>query len=1025
MPYPKRLIEVDLPIKRISVHARREKSIRHGHISTLHIWWARRPLAACRAVLCASLWPDPADPLCPKEFIEFAQNEMIKWSDNDHLQLLSKESVEHFIKVNHNKNIIEDKTFLRTLLLDFIADFANWDNSFNPEFLQTSRMLTQFAHETMGGQLGTKPLVVDPFAGGGSIPLEALRVGAESFASDLNPLPVLINKVQLEYIPKYGRKLADEVMKWGLWVKGQSEKELNKFYPSLNVPTENLYTPKITKVLKKASQHWSFTRIVKEIPIAYLWARTVKCEGPSCGSEIPLIRSSLLAKKGNKSIGIRVIPNLKAKRLDIEIIEGIKPNETFGTVQRGNAICKCCGYVTPVANVRKQLIEMDGGADSSRLLCVVTTLVSERKFNNKTNEFNETGRFYRLPANTDFEAIEKSKEKLNELLELNPDIVPNEILPLMSGVFNVPLYGINQWRKLFTKRQLLSLVTLVEITKEIKSPKLNDVIRTLMAFAIDRQVDYNSSICTWVQSGEFIGHTLAQGQSLPIKTDFAEVALLNSGSGNYEGAFNWIASVVENLSKQHLDSPGTSVQCSATEHILADDSSDLSFTDPPYYNAVPYSDLSDFFYVWLKRSLSDIEPQLLGNPNSPKEKEICEMAGWDSVRYKHKDSKWYENEMGLAMSELRRITKPSGISIVVFAHKSTSGWEAQLQAMLNAGWIFTASWPIDTEMATRLRAHGSAALASSVHLVCRPRENEDGSLIQNQIGDWRDVQQELPKRIHEWMPRLAAEGVAGADAIFACLGPALEIFSQYSSVEKPNGDVVSLREYLEKVWAAVSQEALNMVFTGGEAQGLEEDARLTAMWLWTLTAGVQDNAANDDEEDSDDEESSSGGKLTGGFTLEYDTARKIAQGLGANLEDLKTLVEVKGDKARLLPVIERTSKLFGTAGIQQQPVRRKKKAVQLLLSFEKVEPEEELKFEMPELNVEQSGKTVLDRLHQAMLLFSTGRSEALKRFLVEDGAGKDDRFWKLAQSLTSLYPKDTDERRWVEAVQTHKKSLGF
>ncbi len=1025
MPYPKRLIEVDLPIKRISVHARREKAIRHGHISTLHIWWARRPLAACRAVLCASLWPDPADENCPKEFIEFAKKEMIKWSDNDHLQLLSKESIEHFIKVNNDKNLVNNNTFLRQLLLDFIADFANWDSSFQPEYLFTSRAITDSAHTSLGGQLGTKPMVVDPFAGGGSIPLEALRVGADAFASDLNPIPILINKVQLEYIPKYGRKLADEVLKWGQWVKGEAEKELNQFYPSLKEPKQELYTPQINQSIKKGLLHWKFTRIVKETPIAYLWARTIKCEGPGCGSEVPLIRSTYLAKKGNRSIGLKAIPNKKEKRLDFEIIEGIKPNEVSGTVQRGNAICKCCGYVTPVANVRKQLIEKDGGADSARLLCIVTTLTCERKANSKLDTFDEVGRFYRLPTNLDFKAINNAVLKLDEKEEVNPDIVPNEVLPLMSGVFNVPLYGINQWKKLFTKRQLLSITTLLEKTKLIKSKELNSVIRTLMSFAIDRQVDYNSSICTWVQSGEFIGHTLAQGQSLPIKTDFVEVALLNSGSGNYEGAFNWIASVVENLSKQYLESPGTVVQCSASEHILPDDSSDVSFTDPPYYNAVPYSDLSDFFYVWLKRSLSDIEPMLLGDPNSPKDKEICEMAGWDSVRYSHKDSKWYENEMGLAMSELRRITKPSGICIVVFAHKSTSGWEAQLQAMLNAGWIFTASWPIDTEMATRLRAHGSAALASSVHLVCRPRENEDGSLIKNQIGDWRDVQEELPKRIHEWMPRLAEEGVAGADAIFACLGPALEIFSRYTKVVQAGSErEISLREYLEKVWAAVSQEALNMVFSGGDAQGLEEDARLTAMWLWTLTAGLNDNK-NEQEEDNDfDEETKGNTKLTGGFTLEYDTARKIAQGLGANLEDLKTLIEVKGDKARLLPVMERANKLFGATGMQQQPIKKKKKA-QLSLTFENAEPEEDLKFEMPELKMEQTGKTVLDRLHQAMLLFSTGRSEALKRFIVEDGAGKDDRFWKLAQSLTSLYPKDTDERRWVEAVQTFKKSLGF
>jgi hypothetical protein len=518
------------------------------------------------------------------------------------------------------------------------------------------------------------------------------------------------------------------------------------------------------------------------------------------------------------------------------------------------------------------------------------------------------------------------------------------------------------------------------------------------------------------------GNTFGR-QALPMVFDYCEANVFGEGTGDIVSELDWICKVLEHIIIIK-ESNSTVEKISASNHILPDDSCDYFFTDPPYYNAVPYSDLSDFFYVWLKKNLQNDLPDLFKETVAPKKDEICEMKGWDAIRYPEKDGQWFENKMTLAMNETRRYLKPSGLGIVVFAHKTTSGWEAQLQAMMEAGLIFTASWPIDTEMGSRLRAQGSAALASSVHLVCRPRENEDGSLIQNQIGDWRDVQQELPKRIHEWMPRLAAEGVAGADAIFACLGPALEIFSRYSCVEKPNGDVVTLREYLEKVWAAVSQEALNMVFTGGEAQGLEEDARLTAMWLWTLTAGASDTTASDDEEELDDEESSSSGNLTGGFTLEYDTARKIAQGLGANLEDLKTLVEVKGDKARLLPVMERTSKLFGSAGMQQQPIKKKKK-VQLSLSFENVEPEAETKFEMPELKVEQTGKTVLDRLHQAMLLFSTGRTEALKRFLVEDGAGKDDRFWKLAQSLTSLYPKDTDERRWVEAVQTYKKSLGF
>ncbi len=227
MDYPKRLIEVDLPIARISAHARREKSIRHGHISTLHIWWARRPLAACRAVICAALWPDPADPLCPDAFRETARTLMRTWAA-DQGKLQGAESFKRFLQGKQFPKLLDDNHRLRQALLDFIADFANWDNSTVPAYLETSRALTQAAHEALGGAPGTRPLVVDPFAGGGSIPLEALRVGADAFASDLNPIPVLLNKVVLEYIPKYGQRLADEVRKWGDWIKQRGRKRTGR-----------------------------------------------------------------------------------------------------------------------------------------------------------------------------------------------------------------------------------------------------------------------------------------------------------------------------------------------------------------------------------------------------------------------------------------------------------------------------------------------------------------------------------------------------------------------------------------------------------------------------------------------------------------------------------------------------------------------------------------------------------------------------------------------------------------------------
>jgi len=282
------------------------------------------------------------------------------------------------------------------------------------------------------------------------------------------------------------------------------------------------------------------------------------------------------------------------------------------------------------------------------------------------------------------------------------------------------------------------------------------------------------------------------------------------------------------------------------------------------------------------------------------------------------------------------------------------------------------------------------------------------------------------------MPRLAKEGVVGADAIFACLGPALEICSRYSRVEKASGERVELREYLEQVWAAVAREALSMIFEDADATGLEEDARLTAMWLWTLSTGANggngaSSAAADDEGDAagedDEEEGTSKAKPSAGFSLEFDAARKIAQGLGAHLEDLGRVVEIKGDQARLLSVAERTRHLFGKDQAQRAPARRAKKGQQLTL-FEELEAAEK-DAGWGDVGLPPAGESTLDRVHQAMVLFAAGRGEALKRFLVEEGVGRDTRFWKLAQSLSALYPAGTDEKRWVDGVLARKKGLGF
>lgn len=1025
MTYPKRLIEVDLPIKRISAHSRREKSIRHGHISTLHIWWARRPLAACRAVICAALWPDPADPLCPHDFIVKAREEMLGWTSHERQKLLSTESRPRFEAARQNPSHFEDLEELRHALLDFIADFANWDNSTVKEYLDTSRSLTQGAHEALGGAPGTRPLVVDPFAGGGSIPLEALRVGADAFASDLNPIPVLLNKVVLEYIPKYGQRLADEVKKWGEWIKKEAEKELSEFYP---------------KDPDGAT------------PIAYLWARTIQCEGPGCGAEVPLIRSLWLAKKGNRSIALRIVVNKNvgaslvgahssedradtrpAPTIDFEIIQNVKTSAVGeGTVRKGTATCPICGFTTPNDKVRLQLSTRHGGAADARLIAVATT------------RSTETGRGYRLPNKQDLEALEEALNKFHQMQAQKSTSfcpVPDELIPMARpspnarGLSAVTRMGVKTFGDLFTPRQALTLTTLVnlvadagELMEKELSGELTKAIQTCLALVVDKAIQYNSSLCRWKATGENLVDTFAR-QALPIVWDFVEAAPNGGASGDFMSQVEWHSRALAEFAI-HKNKDGHIECANAAAHPLPDDVAHSFITDPPYYDAIPYADLSDFFYVWLRRALIKVHPELFNPPMSPKDEE----AIWNPGRLysktgKPKDEAFYELQMTKALAEGARITKPDGIGVVVFAHKSTSGWEAILSSLIEAGWIATASWPIDTEMGTRMNAMGTASLASSVHLVCRPRENPDGSVRTGDIGDWRDVLAELPQRIHDWMPRLAEEGVVGADAIFACLGPALEIFSRYSRVEKASGEQVTLKEYLEHVWAAVAKEALAQVFKDADTAGFEPDARLTAMWLWTLNAGKVNGSEGGDEgeeDDTDDEEKtkSKSKKVKGGFVLEYDAARKIAQGLGANLETLTHVIEVSGETARLLPVSERTQYLFGKEQSQAPTTGRKKKVVQQDLFGELIQASDS-EVAWGEKTVQRAGETTLDRVHQSMILFASGRGEALKRFLVEDGAGRDQKFWRLAQALSALYHSSNDEKRWVDGILARKKGLGL
>jgi putative DNA methylase len=854
MSYPKRLIEVDLPIQRISAHARREKSIRHGHISTLHIWWARRPLAACRAVLCAALWPDPADPNCPPAFRAAAVERIQAFARQVLKSQALADSTSEASFGRWNTLARDDVRLdvadpahlnqLRYALLDFIADFANWDNSTVKEYLETSRALTQAAHEALGGAPGTGPLVVDPFAGGGAIPLEALRVGADAFASDLNPVAVLLNTVVLEYIPRHGQRLADEVRKWGQWVKEQAEKELAQYYP---------------KDPDGAT------------PIAYLWARTIKCEG--CGAEVPLMRSLWLAQKGERSIALRLVSNPSKNCVDFEIIEKqmgkwvhqadtsreIKSPKFNGTVKRGSATCRICGFTTPVVRVRAQLKQRNGGTQDARLIAVVTTSPMSR------------GRSYRLPTDADLVAHETAAKELQRQALANTNelsLVPDELLDV-RGIRHtwVMIYGLERWNSYYTSRQALVLCTLARWVRDAPINTTLDLqmaIRTCLALAVDKQADRCCSLCRWISQNENIGYTFGR-QALGMMWDFVEAPWISSGGG-WQGILDDICETIE---VQWIGSlSGQSDRASATSNPLPDDTAQVFFTDPPYYDAVPYAHLSDFFYVWLRRTLRYTFPELLAHEGVPKDEEIVVDRPHELSNSTH-DISYYERQLTKAFAEGRRLLAQDGIGVIVFASKTTASWEAILDAVVKAGWTITASWPIDTEREARIAALGQARLGSSVHLVMRPREFSESTVHIGRVGDWRNVLVELPQRIREWMPRLAQEGIVGADAIFACLGPALEIFSRYDRVEKADGTAIPLREYLEYVWAAVGREALNQVFKGADPTGFEEDARLTALWLWTLTAKKQPapNGADDEiGEDLDETEVGANGKVKGGVS---------------------------------------------------------------------------------------------------------------------------------------------------------------
>jgi 16S rRNA G966 N2-methylase RsmD len=828
-------------------------------------------------MLLSLLLPDPCDENCPEEFKDEARD------------LLDK------VQGKPGSNDLD----LRKALLKFIGDFSNWDLAANQRYLEVGRGLVKAAH---GDEA---PLVVDPFAGGGSIPLEALRLGCDAFASDLNSVACLILKVMLEDIPRYRPGLADELRKVGAEIKKQAEKELAQYYP----PDPG-----------------------GAVPIAYLWARTARCESPNCGAEIPLMRSFWLCKKTSR---------LRALRYEIKRPKGRPPHVEFevftpksekevsrGTVARGNATCPACERVLPVERVRMQLREQRGGADTifdakgnriggARLLAVVTL------------KDDKAGRQYRVATERDYEAVSKAQKAVAKLakekLPNGISVIPDEPLPPQGTLgFRVQLYGMTQWGDLFSGRQKIALIA---VARSADACQCSAGAKRLLALLVSKQAERLSSLVSWISSTQAPRGTFAR-QALPIVWDYLELVPV-TGDEEFPELTSTMATVAD-LVARCVSRMGQVERGDACKSQLPNDTCDVWFTDPPYYDAVPYADLSDFFYVWLERALPN--HPLLCEPLTPKQREIVqdETKEFDD---RPKDRAFFEERMALAFAEGRRVLKDDGIGSVVFAHKTTEGWEALLNGIIKGGWTISGSWPVSTERPGRLRAQDSAALATSIHLVCRPRpENAE-------VGDWGEVFRELPNRIGDWMERLSSEGVRGADLVFACIGPAMEIYSRYSRVEDAEGREIPLggdpeatephkRGFLAYVWEIVGRTALQQILGTAEARArngtagaLEEDARLTALFLWTHQSTASNGAGDESSEDEsaetadEDDDEAPGGATKKGLTLIYDVVRRFSQPLGIHLDTWNgRIIETRKGIVRLLPVKERAEHLLGEDG---------------------------------------------------------------------------------------------------------------
>lgn len=784
---PRKLIEVALPLDAINQQSAREKSIRKGHPSTLHLWWSRKPTATARAVLFSQLVDDPSERY--EEFLEAARAA----GEAD-----PESAAERAVEAERRR------------LFTLITRMVNWDN------IGDEHLMREVREEIRRSAGDEPPAVLDPFAGGGSIPLEAQRLGLESHASDLNPVAVLINKALIEIPPRFAGRapvfpgaddgtrswpgahgLAEDVRRYGEWMREEAWRRIGHLYPRAQLPDGSEATV-----------------------IAWIWARTVTCPNPACGIETPLVSKWWLGKKKGKEAYI--VPTVVGGHVEYSIGHDPKQAPTKqndGTISgRRGAVCVACGSVISMEEIREQGKKGQIGSAMTAVVC-------------------EGGRKREYKAPTDEDRREVQVDRVNQLnmgaLADNPRYM------------SPPLYGMDTFDKLFTARQLTALTTFSDLVGEAREQVLRDAlaggmsegerleaggvgaaayadaVATYLGFAVSRLTDYSSALNTWANNPqmEILRNVFAR-QALPMAWDFAEGNPFASSSGS-------LSIMVKAVSEAVSRAPANFTSCVLQADAASRDYRDaVVSTDPPYYDNIGYSDLSDFFYVWLRRSLKDVHPSLFSTMLVPKAEELVA----NPYRHSGKDGArdFFEDGFRTVFANARRSANPDYPMTVYYAFKQTetstegrtsTGWSTILEGMIRSGWTITATWPMRSERGGRMTSVGTNALASSIVLVLRPRP-EDAPMT-----DRRSLMRELRRTLPEAVETLRSGGIAPVDLAQAAIGPGMSVFSCYARVISPDGTDMSVSEALTQI-NAVLDEVL------GEQEGdLDPDTRWCLTWF--------------------------------------------------------------------------------------------------------------------------------------------------------------------------------------------------